>query len=63
MSFVEVARVLGLETIAEYVGDEPTCARLRDYGVDFAQGFFIHEPEPLADLLRSLELSPKDASG
>jgi len=61
--FVEVARVLGLETIAEYVGDEPTCARLRDYGVDFAQGFFIHEPEPLADLLRSLELSPKDASG
>ncbi|MBB4120285.1 PAS domain S-box protein [Martelella radicis] len=58
--FVEVARVLGVETIAEYVGDEPTCAKLKDYGVDFAQGFYIHEPEPIADLLHRLELARAD---
>ncbi len=61
--FVEVARVLGLETIAEHVGDEQTCDRLRDYGVDFAQGFHIHKPEPLADLLQRLDFSLENASG
>jgi EAL domain-containing protein (putative c-di-GMP-specific phosphodiesterase class I) len=39
-----VARGMGKQTIAEYVGDEPTMRLLRDYGVDFAQGFEVGRP-------------------
>lgn len=42
-----VGSVLGLKTIAEFVESEATLQRLRDIGVDYAQGFAIHRPEPL----------------
>ena len=45
--FVEVARVLGIQTVAEYVGDDKVMAKLVEMGVDFGQGFHIHKPEPL----------------
>ena len=32
---------MGMRTIAEFVGDEPTLTLLRDYGVDYAQGFEV----------------------
>lgn len=38
---------LGLQTIAEFVETEATLQRLRLIGVDFAQGYAIHRPEPL----------------
>ena len=41
-----VVRGMGRETIAEFVGDEPTISMLRIYGVDYAQGFAIGRPEP-----------------
>jgi diguanylate cyclase (GGDEF)-like protein/PAS domain S-box-containing protein len=40
-AMVAVARGLGKETIAEFVSDDETVRLLRDYGVDFAQGFHI----------------------
>jgi EAL domain-containing protein (putative c-di-GMP-specific phosphodiesterase class I) len=43
-ALVGVARGMGKQTIAEYVGDEPTMRLLRDYGVDFAQGFEVGRP-------------------
>lgn len=39
-----MARGMGKQTIAEYVGDEPTMGLLRDYGVDYAQGFEVGRP-------------------
>lgn len=51
--FSEVARVLGLKTIAEFVEDEPTLWALRSLGVDHAQGYLVHKPEPLEQVLRS----------
>lgn len=42
-----VGSALGLKTIAEFVETEATLQRLRDIGVDYAQGFAIHRPEPL----------------
>lgn len=41
---VSVARPLGKETIAEYVGDSETLELLRGYGVDHAQGYVIGRP-------------------
>lgn len=46
-TMVDLARGLGKRTIAEFVGDEPTLRLLREYGVDYAQGFYVGEPEPL----------------
>ena len=42
-----VVRGMGRRTIAEFVGDEPTMEMLRDYKVDYAQGFQVGRPAPL----------------
>ena len=57
-----MVRGMGRETIAEFVGDEPTAAMLRGYGVDYAQGFQVGRPVPAiptrARLVRRRELCP-----
>lgn len=45
---VQIARSLGKTTVAEGVEDERTLELLRDYGVDYAQGYYIGRPEPFA---------------
>lgn len=45
-ALVALARGMGKRTIAEYVGDETTMQLLRDYGVDYAQGFQLGVPRP-----------------
>jgi EAL domain-containing protein (putative c-di-GMP-specific phosphodiesterase class I) len=45
-----MARGLGKQTIAEFVGDAETLAMLRAVGVDYAQGFYVGRPFPAADL-------------
>ena len=42
----QVARVIGIETVAKCVEDEATLACLREMGLDYAQGFALHRPEP-----------------
>lgn len=44
-SINQVGHVLGLKTIAEFVEDEAVLNKLKEIGVDFVQGFYIHEPE------------------
>jgi diguanylate cyclase (GGDEF)-like protein len=46
-SLVRIARMRSIECIAEWVEDEETMERLRVLGVRYAQGFFVHRPEPL----------------
>ncbi len=43
----QIGRVMGLEIIAEYVENEGTLERLRLMGVNYAQGNYLHLPEPL----------------
>ncbi len=45
-----IGHIMGLETIAECVEDPATLERLVDIGVDYAQGFGIRRPFPLAEL-------------
>ncbi|MGI9302242.1 MAG: EAL domain-containing protein [Gammaproteobacteria bacterium] len=47
----EVARGFGKKSIAEYVGSEAAKKILREYGVDYAQGFHLGKPVPLELLL------------
>lgn len=42
-----IGRVLGLQTIAEFVESEACLAPLREIGIDFAQGYAIHRPDLL----------------
>jgi len=44
----EVARVMELETVAEFVQDDNSLALLRDLGVHWGQGYLLGEPAPLA---------------
>ena len=46
-----ISQLLDKQTIAEFAEDAPTIARLRELRVDFAQGYGLHRPEPLEDLL------------
>jgi EAL domain-containing protein (putative c-di-GMP-specific phosphodiesterase class I) len=43
-----VAKAIGMKTVAELVENEETISRLREIGVDYAQGFGISRPQPLA---------------
>ncbi len=49
--FHEVAEVMGVETIAEFVTDADILAVLRHIGIHYAQGYLLHRPEPLDVLL------------
>ncbi len=45
-ALVGVVQGLGRETIAEFVGDAQTLGMLREFGVDYAQGFVVGRPRP-----------------
>ena len=51
--FVEVAQVVGVKTVAEFVDRPETLARVREIGVDFAQGYLLHKPEPIENVLKA----------
>jgi diguanylate cyclase (GGDEF)-like protein/PAS domain S-box-containing protein len=48
-SVVTIAREHGMRTVGEGVEDAGALALLREYGVDFAQGYFLGRPGPLQD--------------
>ena len=49
--FADVAKVVGIKTVAEFVDNEAVLARLRTIGIDFAQGVLLHRPVPIDELL------------
>ena len=49
--FVDVARIMGLETVAEFVDRPEVLARVKELGIDYAQGFFLHRPVPIDEVL------------
>jgi diguanylate cyclase (GGDEF)-like protein/PAS domain S-box-containing protein len=46
-----IASSLGYAVVAEKIERPETLAMLIDMGVDYGQGFLLHRPEPLADLV------------
>jgi EAL domain-containing protein (putative c-di-GMP-specific phosphodiesterase class I) len=45
-ALVDVVGGMGRRTIAEFVGDDATLCMLREYGVDYAQGYAVGRPAP-----------------
>jgi len=50
-SINEIGHVMGIETIAEFVENDQIKERLRQMGVDFAQGYGIDKPQELDPLI------------
>jgi EAL domain-containing protein (putative c-di-GMP-specific phosphodiesterase class I) len=46
-AIAQIGRDLGRETVAEFVENDAILAKLIEIGVDYAQGYGIHMPEPL----------------
>jgi diguanylate cyclase (GGDEF)-like protein len=53
-SIVELAKGLGIPTVAEFVENEELAREVRRLGVDYGQGYAFGMPEPLSDLLENL---------
>ncbi len=47
----QIGHVMDIRTIAESVEQQNVLAKLREMGVDYAQGFTIAEPGPLEEQL------------
>jgi len=44
----QIGHVMGLETIAEFVENDAILAKIKELGVDYAQGYGIGKPRPLS---------------
>lgn len=52
---VSIADVIGAQTVAEHVENPMVQAWLKQAGVHFVQGFVVHRPEPLANVLQQMD--------
>lgn len=60
-SISHVGQVMGLAIIAEFVENGAILQKLKQIGVDYAQGYHFAKPVPLADAMRAVRL-PRDAA-
>jgi diguanylate cyclase (GGDEF)-like protein len=55
-AIAQLAKVMCMETIAEYVETDPLRVRMADLGVDYGQGFAMGKAQRLEDLLQELAI-------
>jgi diguanylate cyclase (GGDEF)-like protein len=53
-SIIQISHIMGLSTVAEYVENRELADRLRMMGVDYLQGYGIHQPQLLQDYLAAI---------
>jgi diguanylate cyclase (GGDEF)-like protein/PAS domain S-box-containing protein len=49
-ALVDVCKGRQIQTVGEFVGDEDTLQAIKHLGVDYAQGYYIGKPVPVAEL-------------
>jgi EAL domain-containing protein (putative c-di-GMP-specific phosphodiesterase class I) len=54
VAITQVAKVMGLKTIAEYVETKEIHDFVADLGVDYAQGYWVGKPRALSVILSEL---------
>jgi EAL domain-containing protein (putative c-di-GMP-specific phosphodiesterase class I) len=57
-SINQIASIMGLATIAEYVENERIANRLHEIGVDFIQGHYIGKATPIEHVIQQLASGP-----
>jgi len=60
-AILQLAKSLGLETVAEGVENEESLAMLREWGCDYGQGYFIHRPAPSQEVTAFLTQRKRSA--
>jgi diguanylate cyclase (GGDEF)-like protein len=55
-AIAQLARTMGITTIAEFVETDEIRIRMADLGVDYGQGFAMGRPIPLGEVLQDLSL-------
>ena len=50
-SIIDIAHTLGMKVVAEFVENEEIYQMVQELGADFAQGFGVHRPEALENLV------------
>lgn len=53
-SMTEIAKVMRAQTVAEHVENDLIMQSMRNYGIDFMQGFVVGRPVPLHDVIRDI---------
>jgi EAL domain-containing protein (putative c-di-GMP-specific phosphodiesterase class I) len=48
----QIGHIMGMQTIAEFVEHDKTKHMLKEMGVDYAQGYAIHKPQPFHEILK-----------
>lgn len=49
----QISHTVNIRTIAEFVSDQQRKAELTDLGIDYAQGYGIHYPQPLLEMIKT----------
>jgi EAL domain-containing protein (putative c-di-GMP-specific phosphodiesterase class I) len=49
-SINQIAHLMNIRTVAEFVESEGIFYKIKDLGVDYAQGYWIEKPQPLETL-------------
>lgn len=62
-AIVRIARVTGRETVAEWVETPELAARMRELGLDYAQGYAFSQPQPIAEYFAEASTPAVGASG
>jgi diguanylate cyclase (GGDEF)-like protein len=58
-AIAEIARVMGIETVAEYVQSEEILDAVKGIGVNWAQGYHVSEPVRLSELFENSTIVDK----
>jgi diguanylate cyclase (GGDEF)-like protein/PAS domain S-box-containing protein len=48
VAITQIAKTLKIGCVAEFIEDEATLLALKEIGVDYGQGYFLHRPEAIA---------------
>jgi len=57
-SISDVGHSMGLKTIAEFIENKAVLDKLKEIKVDYAQGYYLHKPQPLAEIVNAAEVIP-----
>ena len=49
----EIGSIMGIKTIAEHVENDKTLEKIKELGIDYAQGYHLSTPRPIDELLDS----------
>lgn len=61
-SINQIGHLMGIKTVAEFVESNEIKEKLFRMGIDYGQGYAIHKPQPLAEVLKELCASDNPSS-